>query len=59
MQMLAYVAILQVYGPPTGFQLNLPPGFVQDIYNVVITANTTVSGRRRLAAKPELVFYAT
>ena len=57
--MLTYNLILQYYGPPNGPPLNLPPGFMQDIYNVVCTFNVTASGRRRLAEGPELVFYAT
>ena len=57
--MLTYAFILQNYGPPHAPPLNLPPGFMQDIFNVVITVNVTASGRRRLAEGPELVFYAT
>ena len=59
MHMLTYNLISQYYGPPNGPPLNLPPGFMQDIYNVVCTFNVTASGRRRLAEGPELVFYAT
>ena len=44
---------------PQWTPLDLPPGFMQDIFNVVITINVTTSGRRRLAEGPELVFYAT